>query len=99
MGAIIAEWWIKWLCGIIAGGFVWVIRLLWKRQKATELGIQALLRDRLVQSYYHYITRGDISLHGLENVNAMYEQYHNLGGNGTITKLVEYMRNMEVKDT
>ncbi len=99
MEAIIAEWWIKWLCGIIAGGFVWIIRLLWKRQRATELGIQALLRDRLVQSYYHYADRGNISLHGLENVEAMYRQYFNLGGNGTITKLVEDMRTLEVVDT
>ena len=28
------------------------------RQKAVELGVQALLRDRIVQSYYHYEERG-----------------------------------------
>ena len=52
------------------------------RQKAVELGVQALLRDRIVQSYYHYEERGWITLHGLENVNAMYKEYHALGGNG-----------------
>lgn len=69
-----------------------------KRQTALELGVQALLRDRIVQAYYHYTERDWITLHGLENVNAMYEQYHALGGNGTVTTLVSALRELEVRD-
>lgn len=69
-----------------------------RRQNAVELGVQALLRDRIVQAYYHYTERDWITLHGLENVNAMYAQYHALGGNGTITALVENIRELEVRD-
>lgn len=68
------------------------------RQKAVELGVQALLRDRIVQSYYHYEERGWITLHGLENVNAMYKEYHALGGNGTVTSLVNSIRELDVRD-
>lgn len=68
------------------------------RQKAVELGVQALLRDRIVQSYYHYEERGGITLHGLENVNAMYKEYHALGGNGTVTALVNTIHELEVRD-
>ena len=68
------------------------------RQKAVELGVQALLRDRIVQSYYHYDERGWITLHGLENVNAMYKEYHALGGNGTVTSLVNSIRELDVRD-
>lgn len=68
------------------------------RQKAVELGVQALLRDRIVQSYYHYEERGWITLHGLENVNAMYKEYHALGGNGTVTALVNIIHELEVRD-
>ena len=68
------------------------------RQKAVELGVQALLRDRIVQSYYHYEERGWITLHGLENVNAMYREYHALGGNGTVTSLVNSIRELDVRD-
>lgn len=68
------------------------------RQKAVELGVQALLRDRIVQSYYHYEERGWITMHGLENVNAMYKQYHALGGNGTVTALVNTIHELEVRD-
>lgn len=67
-------------------------------QEAQSRGIQALLRDRIVQAYYHYCEDKVITLHGLENVNAMYAEYHSLGGNGTITKLVEEMRKYEVVD-
>lgn len=69
-----------------------------QRQKAVELGVQALLRDRIVQAYYHYTERDWITLHGLENVNAMYKEYHALGGNGTVTTLVETLRDLEVRD-
>ena len=68
------------------------------RQKAVERGVQALLRDRIVQSYYHYEERGWITLHGLENVNAMYKEYHALGGNGTVTALVNTIHELEVRD-
>ena len=69
-----------------------------KRQTALELGVQALLRDRIIQAYYHYEERGWITLHGLENVNALYEQYHALGGNGTVTTLVSSLRELDVRD-
>lgn len=68
------------------------------RQKAIELGIHALLRDRVVQAYYHYTERGWITLHGLEAAEKMYTEYHNLGGNGTVTKLMEDLRELPVKD-
>lgn len=68
------------------------------RQKAVELGVQALLRDRIVQYYYHYEERGWITLHGFENVNAMYKEYHALGGNGTVTSLVNSIRELDVRD-
>ena len=39
-----------------------------------------------------------LTLHGLENVNAMYKEYHALGGNGTVTSLVNSIRELEVRD-
>jgi hypothetical protein len=68
------------------------------RQAAMKQGIRALLRDRIVQAYYHYAERGWITLHGLENVEALYREYHALGGNGTVTKIVEDLRELDVRD-
>ena len=102
---IIIKYWVQWLCGLAATGLTATWRTLWKRQKvvevrqkATERGIQALLRDRILQAYYHYADRDWITLHGLENVESMYREYHNLGGNGTVTKLVEDLRELDVRD-
>lgn len=102
---VITKYWLQWLCGIAATAIAAMFRQLWKkqkdadkRQKAVENGIQALLRDRIVQTYYHYADRQSITLHGLQNVEALYREYHTLGGNGTVTKLVDDLRQMEVRD-
>ena len=103
--ATVGKWWLTWVLGIIGAAIVAGFRLLYKRQKdaevrqaALENGMQAILRDRILTSYYHYHEKGHITLHGLENVEAMYKSYHDLGGNGTMTRLVEAMREMEVID-
>ena len=103
--AVIGEWWLTWAFGILGTGLVAGFRLLYKRQKSAEIrqtalesGMQAILRDRILTSYYHYHDKGKITLHGLENVEAMYKSYHDLGGNGTMTRLVAAMREMEVID-
>lgn len=105
MGDIVVNYWVQWLCGLAATGLTAGVRLLYRRQKRTdqrqkvmERGIQALLRDRIVQAYYHYSDREWITLHGLENVEALYREYHALGGNGAVTKLVDDLRELEVRD-
>jgi cell division protein FtsL len=65
-----------------------------KEQDAIKLGIQALLRDRIIQSYNHYMERGYCPIYAMENVNALYVQYHALGGNGTITELMEKLKEL-----
>ena len=103
------EWFLKYWLEVIfsaaLGGAGALIRSLWKKQKITESkqeannrGTCALLRDRIVQSYYHYHDRGWITLHGLENMQLLYQEYHNLGGNGTVTKLMEDINELPVLD-
>lgn len=96
------EWVAKYLLEALFSGLlgvvVWAAKNLWRRQRAIENGIEALLRGQLVSSYYHYIERGWITLHGLEAVEKMYAEYHSLGGNGTVTKLVEDLRELPVLD-
>lgn len=62
-----------------------------RKNKAVELGLQALLRDRIIQAYNHYMDKEVCAIYAKENVENMYRQYHNLGGNGTVTKLYEEM--------
>ena len=57
-------------------------------------GVRALLRDRIIQAYNHYVDRGCCPIYGLENVERMYKAYHMLRGNGTVTRLVEELKQM-----
>ena len=101
----IAKYWLEVLFSGLLTSLGFIVNLMWQRQKeenrrnkAIEQGIQALLRDRVVTAYYHYSDRGWITLHGLEAAEKMYTEYHNLGGNGTVTKLMEDLRELPVRD-
>ncbi len=65
-----------------------------KEQDRVKLGVQAILRDRIIGSYNHYMEKGYYPIYAQENVNRLYEQYHNLGGNGTVTHLVLELENL-----
>jgi hypothetical protein len=93
----ILRYWIEVLFGLISTGLFAGYRRLSskvKEQDAIKLGIQALLRDRIIQSYNHYQEKGFCPIYALENVTALYTQYHALGGNGMVTELVERLKNM-----
>ena len=59
------------------------------QNKAIMLGVQAFLRDRLLQGYRHYITKGWADYDDRENLENIYTQYHALGANG----IMDDMRN------
>lgn len=90
------EYWLQVVFGLIVGFLTWLVKRQYVRQSAIEKGIQALLRDRIVFSYYKYNERGNISLHGLEAMENMYKEYHNLGGNGAVTKLMQDVRRLDI---
>ena len=59
---------------------------------ATMLGVQALLRDRLLQAFNHYLARGWISASDRDNVDNMYVQYEALGPNNVISDIYNQVR-------
>ena len=59
------------------------------QNKATMLGVQALLRDRLLQGFKHYIAQGFAEYNDRENMKNMYEQYEKLGPNSVMSDLYE----------
>jgi hypothetical protein len=96
MAEFIVKYWIEFLFGLIAAGLTATVRYLLSQnkrrtteQEAIKLGIQALLRDRIIEQYNKWMEKEYIPIYALENVTAMYKQYHALGGNGTITHLYE----------
>ena len=62
------------------------------QNKATQLGVQALLRDRLLQAFEHYLARGWISAGERDNIDNMYKQYEALGPNNVISDIYNQVR-------
>ena len=67
------------LLGLIITSFVQV--------RAVKKGIQALLRDRLVQGYKYYRAQGFADENDRSNLENVYIQYHHLGENGVMDDL------------
>lgn len=96
MVEFIMEYWLEVVFGFITLALTAAFKYLYSQnkirsveQEAVKMGIQALLRDRIIEQYNKWMEHGYIPIYALENVTAMYKEYHALGGNGTITKLYE----------
>jgi hypothetical protein len=86
----IIQYWAQFLFGLIIAGMGFACKWLSKRFKEQDtfrMALQALLRNEIIQSYNHYMDKEYCPIYAKENIEKMYEQYHALGGNGTITKL------------
>ena len=93
----IARYWLEVLFGVLVALFAWCYRRLSKRIKrlsSVELGVQALLRDRIVQTYNHYNEKGYWPIYARENFDALYQQYKALGGNGAVESLAGLLKEM-----
>lgn len=82
------------LCGLGYKSVLHKVKMHDSRQTAIEKGIQALLRDRIIRAYNHCMENGFCPIYALENIEALYEQYHALGGNGAITSLVNKLKEL-----
>lgn len=74
-----------------SGLLITILTGVWKRIKQNEsktesvqLGVQALLRDRLYSTYLKYSEKGYAPIYARENFENMYNQYHILGANGVM---------------
>lgn len=72
----------------LIGGIIGAV-IAWAKKtkaeiKALKLGIQALLRDRLLQGYRYFRDRGYATYEDRMNWENLYKQYHALGENGVM---------------
>ena len=68
-----------------------------RETEAIGQGVKALLRDRLLQGYKHYVNDvGWADEDDRSNMENVYKQYHALGGNGTITKVHDEIMEMPI---
>lgn len=60
-------------------------------------GVQALLRDRMYQSFDHYSEKGYAPIYAKENFLNMYKPYHILGQNGVMDEKKDQFMNLPDK--
>ena len=68
--------------------------VLFRRYKALNEGIGALLRNSIIGQCERFIDKGELPTHNRDNIEKMYVAYHNLGQNGSVTSLVEQAREL-----
>ena len=80
----IVKYWIEFLFGLIISGMGVMAKLMYNqhlKNKAIDKGVEALLRNGIVQTYNKWSERGYCPIYARENATRMYEPYHILGGN------------------
>ena len=68
-----------------------------RKKQAIERGVQALLRDKLIENFRKYKIENEITLLDKENMDHMFEEYFNLGGNGMMRELHEEYLKIPIK--
>jgi len=69
-----------------------------KREQAINDALRALCRDRIYQGYRYYKKNCGLSTQDLETMTKLYNAYHNLGGNGTITAVYAKIQELPLKE-
>ena len=64
------------------------------QNKAIRGAVRAMLRDRLLQGYKHYISQGWADMDDRANMENVYAQYHALKGNGDMNDLRRTFRRL-----
>ena len=71
-------------------------RIKKKENDALKAGVQALLRDRIIQAYNHYVCEKEwVPIYAKESIDACYKSYEALGNNGVIDNLMQQLNELQ----
>lgn len=101
---IIKNYWLEFVLTAVSSGLVMAVKKIYSEYKkeseeqvSIKIGMVALLHDSLFRNCEAYISKGEISVNELDNLESLYSSYHALGGNGTGTALYERCKNLDLK--
>lgn len=85
---------------VVFGSVITLLITMYRQKKkendALKAGLQALLRDRIIQAYNHYVQdKGWIPIYAKESIDACYRSYEALGDNGVIDNLMEQINELQ----
>ena len=81
----------------LMGYIVWLLKNQKKDRDANGKGTMLLLRVQLIEYHDRYMAKGDIPSYAYENFMEMYDTYHELGGNGMVTKMKHEIEELHLK--
>lgn len=81
---------------ILLGYIVWLLKRQKKDRDANSKGTMLLLRVQLIEYHTKYTALGNIPSYAYQNFCEMYEAYHELGGNGMITKMKQEIDELHI---
>lgn len=67
------------------------------KESAIQEALCCLLRVKLIEYHDKYMELGEIPSYAYQNWVMMYGAYHDLGGNGMITKMDEEIKELNIK--
>lgn len=101
MTEFILKYWVQVGMGLLVAFIGWctkntrkIVQREFINYSALASGVQALLRDRLIQSYNYHIQKGYCAVHDKDNVKNIYDKYHLLGANGVVDGLMDMFMNL-----
>lgn len=81
---------------ILLGYIVWLLKNQKKERDANARGTMLLLRVQLIEYHDKYMQQGSIPSYAYQNFVDMYKCYHELGGNGMVTKMRKEMEQLHL---
>lgn len=81
---------------ILMGYMVWLLKNQKKDRDSNGRGTMLLMRVQLIEYHDKYMELGKIPSYAYENFVEMYEAYHELGGNGMVTKMYKEMQELHL---
>ena len=82
---------------VLLGYIVHLLKNQKKDRDANSKGTMLLLRVQLIEYHDRYTLLGEIPSYAYQNFMEMYQAYHDLGGNGMVTKMKEEIEELHLK--
>lgn len=82
---------------VLLGYIVWLLKNQKRDRDANSKGTMLLLRVQLIEYHRKYTQLGNIPSYAYQNFCEMYEAYHELGGNGMVTKMKQEIDELHLK--
>lgn len=82
---------------VLLAYIVWLLKKQKGDRDANSRGTMMLLRVQLIEYHDKYMEIGSIPSYAYDNFVEMYHAYHDLGGNGMVTKMYEEIRELHLK--